>query len=58
LPASGMGVSPAVSPDQQIQPGPGPDVTDRLAKLESQVADLRRIIERLADALGASDILQ
>lgn len=31
---------------------------DRLAALEAQVADLRRIVERLAEALGASDILK
>jgi len=30
---------------------------DRIAALETQVADLRRIIERLADSLGAKDLL-
>lgn len=36
----------------------GPNEADRLAHLEAEVADLRRIIERLADALGAADILK
>jgi hypothetical protein len=35
-----------------------PGATDRLAALESQVAELRRIIEHLAESLGASDILK
>jgi hypothetical protein len=39
-------------------PEANPATTDRLAKLELEVADLRRILERLADALGASDILK
>jgi uncharacterized protein len=33
-------------------------VPDRVARLEGEVADLRRILARLANALGAADILQ
>ncbi|MEI7834963.1 MAG: DUF480 domain-containing protein [Planctomycetota bacterium] len=36
---------------------PAPDATGRLERLETEVARLRGIVERLADALGAGDIL-
>jgi uncharacterized protein len=35
-----------------------PSVVDRLSAVEAQVSELRRIVERLAESLGASDILK
>jgi uncharacterized protein len=37
---------------------PQADVADRLARLEAEVSGLRQMLERLAGALGATDILE
>lgn len=42
----------------ESSPLASPGAADRLAALEAQVAELRRIVERLAEALGATDILK
>jgi uncharacterized protein YceH (UPF0502 family) len=55
VPSARPGVRTDASP---TAPSAGLDVAGRLAKLESEVADLRRILQHLADALGASDILK
>jgi len=55
-----LDAAPTAAPAAAPEPAPpaDPGLTDRIDRLEAQLADLRRIVEHLARALGETDILR